>query len=176
MIIIVMRIFLLIIILITCTLMGFAYGGRYSKRVTSLMSLHQAIRLLETEIIVFANQLPVAINNINKRVSPEINSLFKIIINEMQNDQRGDLYYSFLKTTDYLEKKCLLKADDIDVFLSLGKIIGKTNRNDQEQQFRHIYYELDQLILEAKDEKIRNEKMYRSLGILLGLGIIIILI
>ena len=79
MIIIVMRIFLLIIILITCTLMGFAYGGRYSKRVTSLMSLHQAIRLLETEIIVFANPLPVAINNINKRVSPEINSLFKII-------------------------------------------------------------------------------------------------
>jgi stage III sporulation protein AB len=156
--------------------MGFAYGGRYGKRVTVLMALHQAIRLLETEIIVFANPLPVAISNISKRISPEINGLFKIILDEMQNNQSGDLYYSFLKTTDYLEKTCLLKADDINVFLSLGKIIGKTNRNDQEQQFKHVYNELDLLILESKEEKNRNEKMYRSLGILLGLGIIIILI
>lgn len=173
---IVVRISLLISIFIICTLMGFAYGEKYGKRVISLMGLHQSIRLLEAEVIVFANPLPVAINNIRKRVSAEINEVFNIILKEMQSNESGDLYYSFLKTTNYLEKTCLLKTDDINVFLSLGKIIGKTNRNDQEQHFKYILNELEQLILDAKEEKNRNEKMYRSLGILMGLGMIIILI
>ena len=48
-----LKLSLLTIIFVACTLIGFFYGGRYSKRVLSLISLHESIRLLETEIIVF---------------------------------------------------------------------------------------------------------------------------
>ena len=167
---------LLIIIFTVCTLLGFAYGGRYSKRVVSLMSLHESIRLLETEIMVFANPLPLAIENMKTRISLEVYKAYEIIFEEIRFNKSGDLYNCFLMTSEYLEKTCLLKFEDIDVFLSLGKIIGKTNRIDQEQHFKYILNELNQLIEQAKEEKNCNEKMYRSLGILMGLGIVIILI
>jgi stage III sporulation protein AB len=156
--------------------MGFAYGGRYRKRVKSLIDLHQAVRLLETEVIVFANPLPIAIKNISNRITDEIFNAFKIIEKDMHSNDGGDLYNSFLKTTDFLRSSCCLKPEDINVFLSLGKSIGKTNREDQQQHFKFIISEISQLIIEAKEDKNKNEKMYRFLGILMGLGMIIILI
>ncbi|NLL82427.1 MAG: hypothetical protein GX231_08995 [Tissierellia bacterium] len=171
-----LKLSLLTIIFVACTLIGFFYGGRYSKRVLSLISLHESIRLLETEIIVFSNPLPLAIENIRNRTSAHVYKVYERILNEIEFDQSGDLYNSFLTTSDYLKETCLLKQEDIDVFLSLGKIIGKTNRKDQKQHFKYILNELGQLIEQARVEKNTNEKMYRSLGILVGLGMIIILI
>lgn len=167
---------LLVIIFITCSLIGFSYGGTYAKRLKSLIELRESIRLLESEITVFANPLPIAIENIKNRISTDMYKVYSIILKHIKLDQSGDIYNSFLESTEYLEETCLLKAEDIDVFLSLGKLIGKTNRNNQEQYFQYILREIDQLIEQAKEEKIRNEKMYRSLGILTGLGIIIILV
>lgn len=170
------KIVLYMTILITSSLIGFAYGGRFSRRVISLGQLQQGIRLLQTEIIVFANPLPDALENISIKVSKEIKDVFIMIKEEMLTNQSGDLYFSFLEASEYLKTTCLLKQKDIDVFLSLGKVIGKTNRVDQEQQFLYALSQLEELLDEAKEEKIKNEKMYRSLGVLMGLGMIIILI
>lgn len=170
------KIILYMVIFITSSLIGFLYGGKYSKRVISLGQLQQGIRLLQTEIIVFANPLPQALENISMKTSEDIKNVFMMVKEKMLSNQSGDLYFSFLEATEYLKTTCLLKQKDIDVFLSLGKVIGKTNRVDQEQQFIYALRQFEELLAEAKDEKIKNEKMYRSLGVLMGLGMIIILI
>ena len=173
---IILKLILYIVVFISSSFIGFLFGGKYSKRVTSLASLQQSIRLLQTEIIVFANPFPYAINNISKRISEDMVNVYSIIMNEMIINQSGDLYNGFIESIYYLKNNCLLKEEDIDVFLSLGKVIGKTDRIDQELQFKYVLNEIDHLIVDAKEEKIKNEKMYRSLGILMGLGMIIILI
>lgn len=172
----IVKIGLYIAIFATTSIMGFVYGGRYSKRVYSLISLQHSIRFLQTEIIIFANPLPYALENISKKMPGEIEKVYLMIKNDLIINQSGDIYYSFIQVTDYLKNSCLLNQEDIDVFLSLGKVIGKTDRMDQEKQFKYVLKELDNLIEVAKEEKTKNEKMYRSLGVLLGLGTIIILI
>lgn len=163
------------LIFITSTSLGFYYGGKYSKRVDNLMALQQGVRILQSEIIVFSNPLPDALENTSNRVSKEISRLFLFIRDNLLKNHSGDIYFSFLASESYL-KDLLFKVEDINVFLSLGKMIGKTNRVDQEKQFDFLLDELEILITEAKEERNKNEKMYRSLGLLLGLGIIIILI
>lgn len=166
---------LFILIFITSTSLGFFYGGKYSKRVENLMDLQQGIRILQSEVIIFSNPLPDALKNTSNRVSKEISKVFLIIGDNLLQNHSGDIYFSFLASEQYL-KDLFLKNEDINLFLSLGKIIGKTNRLDQEKQFNFLLDELENQIIEAKEERKKNEKMYRSLGLLLGLGIIIILI
>ena len=166
---------LFILIFITSTLLGFFYGDKYSKRVENLMDLQQGIRILQSEVIIFSNPLPDALKNTSSRVSKEISKVFLIIRDNLLQNHSGDIYFSFLASESYL-KNLFFKNEDIKLFLSLGKIIGKTNRSDQEKQFNFLLDELENQIIEAKEERKKNEKMYRSLGLLLGLGIIIILI
>lgn len=166
---------LFILILITSTSLGFFYGNKYAKRVENLMCLQEGIRILQSEVIIFSNPLPDALTNTFKRVSKDISKLFLIIRDNLLQNHSGDIYISFLASREFL-RDLFLKDEDIDLFLSLGKIIGKTNRIDQEKQFKFLLDELEIQIIEAKEERAKNEKMYRSLGLLLGLGIIIILI
>ena len=173
---ILIRFFLYIIILLSSSLIGYSLGSKYSKRVINLVNLQQSIRLLQSEVIVFANPIPIALENISRRVSPEIQQVYSIIEESLVENQTGDLYSCFLQSIEFLKNTCLLKDRDIDVFLALGKVLGKTDRTDQELQFKYALNEFELLIVEAKDERIKNEKMYRSLGVLMGLGMIIILI
>lgn len=170
------KVILYIFIFITSTLIGYIYGGIYSKRVYSLIDLQQGIRFLQAEITIFANPLPIALKNASDRVSGDISKVFQIILENLMENELGDVYFSFLEASSYLKERCSLSRDDIDLFTSLGKVIGKTNREDQERQFTYVLEELDLHLFEAREAKNKNEKLYRSLGVLLGLGIIIILI
>lgn len=166
---------LFILIFMTSTSLGFFYGRKYSKRVENLIALQQGIRILQSEIIIFSNPLPEALINTSNKVNKQISKIFLIIRDSLIKNHSGDIFSSFIMSETHLEE-LFLKKEDIDLFLSLGKMIGKTNRTDQERQFNYILKELEDLIAEAKEERRKNEKMYRSLGLLLGLGIIIILI
>ena len=73
-------------------------------------------------------------------------------------------------TSTYLNK------EDIENIKSFGKLIGKT---DKEGQVSHI--ELTRTFIELQLEKARKEeeknaKMYKTLGAIIGLAIVIILI
>lgn len=170
------KVLLYLIIFITSSLLGFAYGEKFSQRVKSLVELQNSIRLMQTEVTIFANPMPIALDNIAKKTSKNMKQLYYIILEDMLLNNSGDLFSSFLKATEYLKCTCLLKQQDIEPFLSLGRVIGKTDRLDQEQQFKYVLDEIEQLIVVANDEKTKNEKMYKSLGVLTGLGMIIILI
>ncbi|MFS8541749.1 MAG: stage III sporulation protein AB, partial [Tissierellales bacterium] len=69
-----------------------------------------------------------------------------------------------------------LKEEDIELFLSLGRLLGTSDRTDQEKNFKLILNQIEILINEAKLEKDKNEKMYKNLGILAGIAIVIILL
>ena len=69
-----------------------------------------------------------------------------------------------------------LKDIDIELLRSFGKILGKSDIEDQKKYFKLIYTQLEQHEKMAEDEKKSNEKMYRSMGFLLGATILIILI
>ena len=86
-----------------------------------------------------------------------------------------DIYYSFLNLEDILANKYMLNKEDIEL-LFLGKVLGKTNRADQEKNFIFILDQISNLRVQANLEKVRNGKLYPSLGVLIGLGIIIIFI
>lgn len=166
----------LITIFGTSLTLGFAYGDRYAKRVYYLRELSQSIKLLKTEVIILSNPLPIAFKNISNKSDKKINIVYDLILEDIVCRGREEVYQSFLETKNILKNQCFLTTEDIDLFLNLGKVIGKTDRSDQDKHFTYAIEELSLSISEAKNERDKNQKMYRSLGLLMGLGAIIILI
>ena len=64
----------------------------------------------------------------------------------------------------------------MEIFLSLGRVLGSSDRKDQEKNFQLILKQISFLEKDARLEKEKNEKMFKSLGVLTGLVIIIILL
>lgn len=165
-----------LIILLTSSMIGFLYGGTFSKRAKNILDLEYCVRILESEILVGNTPLPVALNNAYIKGKGEISSIFKILKDDLLIEGREDIYHSFLNLKDILESRYLLKREDIEVLMFLGQTLGKTNREDQEKNFIFVKDQLNELTLHANLEKARNQKLYRSLGVLTGIGIIIIFI
>lgn len=72
--------------------------------------------------------------------------------------------------------KTALNREDQEILIAFGRMLGKSA---MEGQVKNIQLTLAQLKLQekkAEELKLKNEKMYRSLGVLGGLAVIILLI
>ena len=69
-----------------------------------------------------------------------------------------------------------LTIDDIQVLLMLSKMLGQTDIEGQISQIEITETFLDKQIVEAQQEKNKNEKLYYKLGTTIGLAIVSILI
>lgn len=171
-----LKIILNISIILGCSIMGFLYGAIYGKRLCNLNNLIHCIRGLETEVLISQTPLPDALEKVSKAGKGEIASVFQIIKDDLVWNKRQEVYHSFLAVESNLREKYFLKNEDIDAVLTFSKVLGKTNRDDQKKNFTIVLNELEQLAVDANYEKQKNEKLYRTLGLLIGLTITIILI
>lgn len=173
---IIFKILLLILIFTICTSIGFLHGRTYSDRLNNLIYLEQCIRSLETEIVYGSTPLPEALTNIYIKGNPKVSFIFEEIKIDLLSNKRGEIYLSFLSIEDLLYNKLHLKKEDVETFLSLGRVLGTSNRIDQEKSLSITLNQISGLILEARKERNKNEKLYKTLGLITGIGIIIILI
>lgn len=164
-----------ILILLSTSLLGYLYGSSYRDRVNNLVLLENCIRILETEIIYGANPLPEALINVYRKGNSKVSFVFKEISDQLVLNKRTVLE-CFQSIENILKEKLKFNDEDIEMFFSLGRTIGVSNRVDQEKNFKLLLVQIETLETEARESRDKNEKLYKSLGILLGLVIVIILL
>ena len=74
------------------------------------------------------------------------------------------------------ESKTNMKEEDLNVLENFEKLLGKTNIDGQLREIELIERFIDEQIGYAEEEQKKNEKLYRSLGVIVGIAITIILI
>ena len=165
-----------ILIIFSTTLMGFYYGKKYSSRFNNLLYMEQCIKILETEIVYGAVPLPEALTNVYNKGNKKVSFIFEDIKNHLLDNKKGDVFNSFYYIVISAKERLNFKDEDIEILLSLGRVLGSSDREDQEKNFKLILNQIDVLEKEAKLGKDKNENMFKNLGILTGLAIIIILL
>ena len=138
--------------------------------------MEQCFKILETEIVYGATPLPEALNNIYKKGNKRVSFVFRDIRNHLISSGKGDVFYSFHSVIEPLKDELNFIEEDIEIFLSLGRVVGSSNRQDQEKNFKLLLNQIGFLQEDAKVERDKHEKMFKNLGILTGLAIIIILL
>ena len=66
--------------------------------------------------------------------------------------------------------------EDIEIIKGLAKMLGRTDIDGQVSEIRLTDKFLDVQIKDAENEKIKNEKLYKTLGATVGLALVIVLI
>ncbi len=69
-----------------------------------------------------------------------------------------------------------MKEEDLLILENLGKLLGKTDTQGQLSELELLDTFITKQINLAEEEQKKNEKLYRSLGIITGLAITIIFI
>lgn len=74
------------------------------------------------------------------------------------------------------EMDLALTKDDRDALKSLGKLLGSTDMPGQLKQIALVNAFLDEQIKEATESKNKNAAMYRKLGVIVGVAVVIVLL
>ena len=165
---------ILFFIFLISAYIGNLFSRKYRNRVDELKSFKEAFNILETKI-KFTYE-PIG------DIFEEISNLFyknkiRLVFDDVKrNMKKYDLNTSWNKSIDENKQNLDLNDEDLSTIKKLGNMLGKTDVQGQLSEIKLNMNFLDIQISYAEESKKKNEKMYRTLGTIFGLAIIIILI
>ena len=158
-------------IFLVCSTIGLLKSQKYIYRVNELREFKNALNMFKTKIKFTYEPLPEIFRQISGAIKPNIGSIFKIASYNMNFFSAGDAWNKAIDT-DILN----INLEDKNVLKNLSKLLGATDLEGQLSQIEMTSNFLDEQIIKAEQEREKNESMYRKLGMIIGLGIVIILI
>ena len=176
----------IIIVLIT-TYIGFSKSKKLRYREYILRDTVTFLELVKNEINynmnILSNAYEVSRQKLNTSLKDAIgqivadmltqNSIEKIdfsIVNNIGN------YDRIVNIVDNISRLSELTDYDKNVIISIFRNLGRSDIDSQINIINNGIYTLENQIKEANDIKLTNEKMYRNMGALVGLMIVVIFI
>lgn len=165
-----------VIIVLSSTLIGFFYSRKEEYRINDLNEMKRAFTILISEIEYASNSLPESMINISNKTE---NPISKILIDFAENLNKKDG-----QTIQQLWTEAVIKNkndtyfidEDLENIKSFGSTLGYLDRNMQINNINIMIDYINKKTDTLSEISIKNKKMYRSLGILGGMIIAIILI
>lgn len=165
-----------IFIIAASSYLGFIFAGQCAGRPQQLRELQSLLQMLENEISYLSSVLSEAFEKIAGYGSKSIAPIFRDAAENIKSGNGNTAADIWEKAVKVNIGATALNGEDKQVLLSFGKMLGSS---DLEGQIKNIRMTLTQLKLQeqkAEENRSKNEKMYKTLGILGGLAIVIILI
>lgn len=163
-----------ILVLFAGTMSGFYISRQYANRPKHIRQLLHSLQRLETEIAYGLTPLPDALERISRQVNDPLDVLFRHAAEQMgAAQQTTDEAWS--SAVEVCWRRTAMKSPEKEVLLQLGRSLGNSDSNDQ---VKHLKLAMSQLRSEedtASEEQHRYEKMWRSLGVLGGALVVIIM-
>ncbi|MBQ9279817.1 MAG: hypothetical protein IJ215_02050 [Clostridia bacterium] len=167
---------LIIMVFGVSTFIGYLLANKFTSRVSEINDLLVALDIFETKIKYTYDSLSTVFLYIADNLKTKIYRIFFITAEEIQenkNDSAGNIFRDVIEN----EKVFLsIKKDDIEILKELGVSLGQTDLEGQLKNIHLVRTSLKNQLSVAQEEKNKNFKMYRNMGVLSGLIIIIILL
>ena len=168
----------LILILSSTTYIGILISKKYLNRVKDLKEMKNALNMFSTKIKFTYEPIPQTFKEISQKTNPNISNIFKNVCEKMDNQNAGKALEEALE--EWLEALTMestnFTKEDIGVLKNLSNLLGKVDIEGQVNEVELVENFLDTQIELAEEEKQKYVKMYKTLGITIGLAVVIILI
>jgi len=141
-----------------------------------LRILQDMIRMLENEIKFFSTYISDAFRKICSSIDSPVKEFFMSTVEKLEKEQGINASLAWEMAVRENIGKTALNAEDMDVLLAFGKMLGNS---DLEGQLKNTGFLLQQLGLQekkAEEKKKKNERLYRTLGLLGGIATVVVLI
>ena len=163
--------FLLILIFALSSAIGITISKIYENRVKELKEFKNILNIMKTKIKFTYEPLQEVFREIAKENSTKIEKIFGKMANQINYAQVSEVWTNCIQEADIC-----INQEDKDVLKKLGKLLGQTDVEGQVSEIDVTQSFLDVQIEKAEEEKKKNQKMYKTLGVVIGLVFVIILI
>lgn len=164
------------VILFSSTMVGWQMGRYYAFRPSDIRTLSISLQMLETEIVYGATPLHPAFLKIGQRMRAAIGLLFLTAAELLVKEEPLSTNECWRQAIEQHWGQTALRKTEKDILLTLGMVLGSSDREDQQKHLRMAITHLHGLEEEARNDKERYEKMYKSLGFLGGLLVVILML
>lgn len=158
-------------IFLSSSAIGILVSKKYEGRVSELKEFKNALNMFKTKIKFTYEPIPEIFEEISKQINSNTGKIFKLASSNMEVLAAGDAW-NMAVDTNILS----INEEDRSILKNLSKLLGQTDIDGQINQIELTSKFLDEQIVKAEKEKSKSEKMYRTLGMVIGLAIVIILI
>lgn len=166
----IIKFFLLFIIFILSNIIGRTIAGKYRYRLEELKEIKNALNIFKSKIKFTYEPIPEIFDEISKNADKNISNIFKKAKEEMNNKTAEEAWNIAIS-----DSQNNLNKEDISTLRMLSKMLGKSDIEGQVSQIDITQNFIDKQIENAEFEKNKNEKLYRKLGTIVGLAIVIVL-
>lgn len=158
-------------VVICSTRIGILLSKKYVYRLEELDEIKNSFQIMENKIKYTYEPLEEIFLELSEISSFEIKELFKNVAENIKLKGAEKAWKDEIKRAELSIKK-----EDRNVLKEFGTLLGKTNQEGQVNQIKFTNTLLDRQIEKAREEKRKNEIVYKKLGLIFGIGIVVILI
>jgi stage III sporulation protein AB len=164
-----------LIVVAGCSLLGYVFSRDCVRRPQQLRELQNLLQIFENHITYLSMPLIEAFTLVGQAGGTEAAILFKLAAEKLSQKSCFSASEAWEAAVKEGRKHTALNHEDESILLIFGRMLGSS---DLEGQLKNIELAKTQLKMQeqkAEDNRKKNEKMYKGLGVLGGLAIVIIL-
>ena len=150
---------------------GILISKMYENRVKELRQFKNILNIIKTKIKFTYEPLAEIFNQISQEKSSKIEEIFENMTYKLAFE---NIKYSWMDAIQ--EADISITQEDKDILKELGKVLGQTDADSQVNEIEVTESFLNMQIEKAEEARNKNQKMYNTLGVVVGLVFVIILI
>lgn len=162
------------LIVIVATYIGFSKSKKLKDREYILRETITFFQMVKNEITYNMNVLSNAYEISRQKLSTRLKDAVGAIVADMLAcEDYSKLDFSIVDNISKIEE---LTDYDKNIIISVLRNLGRSNAESQINIIDNAIYTLENQVKEANETKITTAKMYRSMGAIVGLMIVVIFI
>jgi stage III sporulation protein AB len=163
------------LVLLAATLFGFFQALQLARRPRQIRELISVLQRLETEIVYGATPLPAALRRLAGATAEPLASLLRQVAGELAQRTQTPLAELWRQAAERAWRRSAMKEPEYETFVRLGASLGMSDRTDQAKHLKLAVAQLNAEEESAREEQKKYETMWRSLGVLVGALIVILM-
>jgi stage III sporulation protein AB len=164
-----------VLVIAATTLAGWVQAKQYASRPRQIRRLILALKRLETEIMYGFTPLPEALVRIGEQSGGAVGSIFHSAAENMKPPDNRTAQDALQLAIESGWSTTAMKKAEQDIMRQFSYTLGTSDRKDQLGHIATAVRQLESEEHEAREEQNRYEKMFRSLGLLFGVFIVIVM-
>jgi stage III sporulation protein AB len=162
------------LILFSATMVGFTIARNYAERPRQIQELLSAVGLMTTEIVYGATPLTQALQSAARGIRGPVAEFFHQVSLDIENWLTAQEAWEHGLTM--LSSRSALLEPELNALATLGNILGTSSREDQQRHLVTAMQRLEAVHKSAVLDSHNNERLWRYLGVMIGIVVVIILI
>lgn len=169
-----MRVWGILLLVGAGTMFGFYKAYGYRKRITDIIMLQNAFRLLETEIFYTLTPVPVAMAALEPKIPDALQQFFHRVWIAMEQEQQP-VFRAWEQGMLFLEQATFCGAEELGAVRSFGLSLGEGDLQAQQKNFQLLQQRLNYALEEAEQQRLQQGKVWQYMGVCVSMVVAIIL-